>query len=249
MRRLLIALVALIPLAGQAAPTVGQLYRTGGDVEVYRAGQTLPAVAGSGVEVGDEYVTDLGQAAALRMSDDQLVAIGATSRFQVVSYQFGKAGEVEADHARYRLDSGSVRMISGLIAKRRPGSVVLETPHGDITTLGTDYIAGVCGAGCAAPGIYISVNSGSVTVSGGGGSQTAAAGQVAFVPAGGGAPSLVASLPPQFIPVPDPAVIMLTAVIPGGTLRLEAVPVRVVITDPICDPEASPTLPECTANR
>lgn len=245
MRRLLIALVALIPLAGQAAPTVGQLYRTGGDVEVYRAGQTLPAVAGSAVEIGDEYVTDLGQAAALRMSDDQIVAMGATSRFQVVSYQFGKFGkfgEVEADHARYRLDSGSVRMISGLIAKQRPGSVILETPYGDIATVGTDYIAGVCGGGCAAPGAYISVNSGSVTVSGGSGSQAASAGQIVFVPAGGGAPSLVASLPPEFIPVPDPAVIMLAAIIPGGSLRIE-------VTGAICDAAASPTTPECTASR
>jgi len=257
MRRLLIALVALLPLAGQAGPSVGQVFKTGGDVEVFRSGRTLsssagdievfrngqlaPAAPGSAVEVGDVFVTGPGQAAALRMSDDQTISLGASSRFQVVSYQFDSQDRA-GNHARYRLESGSARMISGLISKQRSGSVVLETAYGEVTTVGTDYIVGICDVACESPGFYISVNAGSVTVSGDGVSQTASMGQIIFIAAAGGSPVLVASLPSGFLPAPDPAVIILSAIIPGSTLRLD-------VAGPICDGEASPTTPECTASR
>lgn len=241
MRRLLILILALLPFAGQAGSSVGQLYKTGGTIDISRAGRTVMADTGSPLEVGDTLEVGLGEAAALRMADDEVVSLGASTRFQLLSYQFNP-GDRSGNHARYRLESGTARLISGLIAQQRPGAVVLESDYGMVSTLGTDYSASVCGVGCVAPGIYVSVNSGKVTVSTPAGSQTASAGQIVFVAAVGGAPVLVASLPAGLIPAPDPTPLLLTAGILGSTLRIE-------FTASVCDEAASPTLPECTASR
>lgn len=243
MRRLLILMLALAPLAGQAAGTVGQLFQSGSSTEVNRLGRVVQAQSGSGVEIGDQFNTALGEAAALRMADEEVISLAASSSFQVLSYQFDPSGGA-GSHARYRLDSGSARLISGLIAKRQPGAVVLETPHGEFSTQGTDYLAGLCGADCdGPPGVYVAINSGAVTARSSGGSLTASAGQIVFVAAGGGAPVLVPAMPKKVAVAPNPAELMLAIAIPGGgTLRLE-------VTTGVCDVPSSPTLPECTDAR
>lgn len=240
--RLILLLLALAPLAGYADAPAGQLFQAGGFVDIDRAGREFPARSGLPISVGDRLQVQKKGNAALRMADEELISLAERSRFEVLDYRFDPSGR-SPSHAHYRLEAGSVRMISGLIAQRQPESVVLETPVATVRTVGTDYAAGVCGAGCDSPGVFVAVNSGSAVVANGAGSQAAGAGQIVFVPAGGGAPSLVAALPANLAMAPDPAALMVAANIPGGSsLRIE-------LTGSVSDCQASPSQPDCTANR
>lgn len=240
--RLILLLLVLLPFASHADAPAGQLFQAGGFVDVGRDGREFPARSGLPVSVGDRLQVHKKGNAALRMADEELISLAEHSRFEILDYRFDPSGR-SPSQARYRLEAGSVRMISGLIAQRQPESVVLETPLAAIRTVGTDYSAGVCGAGCDSPGVFVVINSGSAVVANGAGSQAAGAGQIVFVPAGGGAPTLVASLPANLAMAPDPAALMVAANIPGGSsLRIE-------VTGSVSDCQASPSQPDCTANR
>jgi len=242
MRRLLIPMFALLPLAAPAALSVGQLYKAGGSIDINRDGQMVVADTGSPIQGGDALDIGSGEAAALRMADDEVVSLGASTRFQVLDYQFNPRNSAD-NRARYRLDAGSARLISGLIATQKLGGTVLEGEFGEVSSQGGDYTAFVAGAGCSAPGMFVQVNAGQAAVQSAGVTQTAKAGQVVVIPSAGSPPSLVSSLPACLIPAPDPTGLLLAAGLPGGsTLRIE-------FTASVCDEAASPTLPECTASR
>ena len=173
------------------------------------------------------------------MADDSIVVLGESSDLLIDQYQFSAAAPATGN-ARYVLQSGSVRLVSGVMAKKRPGSVVLSTPYGDITTIGTDFVAGVCGSGCgAAPGLYVEVKSGQVQVAGPDGVKAASSGQIIKVSAGG---SEAAAAVPAFM-----------ADLSGGSLsaRFDAVEpstlrIRVDTQDflgGVVDPPASPSEP------
>lgn len=156
--------------------TIGQVLDASGEISsgtvALQAGQRVPALA--------HLISGNASFAKLRMQDDSLIALGESSNFQIEQYRFNYQGAgAEASGARYVLNSGSVRMVSGAMSRLRPGSVVLATPYGDITTLGTDYSVGVCAAGCVnKPGLYISVKSGRVSVSDSKGVTVISSGQI-----------------------------------------------------------------------
>lgn len=158
------------------AQTIGQVLDASGQVSsgavVLKAGQRVPVAA--------QLVSGSKSFAKLRMQDDSLIALGESSNFQIEKYRFNHQGAAtEASSARYVLNSGSVRMVSGVMSRLNPGSVVLATPYGDITTLGTDYTVGICAAGCASkPGLYISVKSGRVSIAGSQGVTVVSSGEV-----------------------------------------------------------------------
>lgn len=142
---------------------IGQVLDASGQI----SSGTVALQVGQRVSASAHLISGNASFAKLRMQDDSLIALGESSNFQIEQYRFNYQGVgAESSSARYVLNSGSVRMVSGAMSSLRPGSVVLATPYGDITTLGTDYSVGVCAAGCVnQPGLYISVKSGRVSVS------------------------------------------------------------------------------------
>lgn len=239
MRRLLIPLL-LVSLSGAAvAAPAGQMFQLAGAVGVVRDGRLLPAQAGGPLKVGDVLHLDASEAAALRMDDEELISLAESTRFAIVEHRFDPAAS-SGNRARYRLESGSARLISGRIARQQPGSVILDSDYGQVSTVGTDYTAGICAA-CTPAGLYVSVHSGSVKVTTATGSIVASAGQVVFV-AAGAAPTMVSAAPPGLLLPPDPAAMMLSGVAEIG-------PVRIEVTGSVCDPAASPSQPDCSSGR
>ncbi|MES2884646.1 MAG: FecR domain-containing protein [Pseudomonadota bacterium] len=158
------------------AQTIGQVLNASGQV----SSGTMALRTGQPVLTAAHLISGNSSFAKLRMQDDSLIALGESSDFQIEQYLFRyQAAAVETSRARYVLNSGSVRMVSGAMSRLNPGSVVLATPYGDITTLGTDYSVGVCAAGCPSqPGLYVSVKSGRVRISGSRGVIVVGSGEV-----------------------------------------------------------------------
>lgn len=242
MRSLLALTLSLTPLFAHAAG-IGRVVEASGDVQIMQADAPVPLKAGSLLETRQPLTVGSGSMAVLQMDDDEVISLGADARFEVLDYQFDPKSQT-GNSARYRLDGGTARLISGVIARQQPGSVLLETPYGLVSTVGTDYGVRVCaaGAGCGAPGVYVTVNSGQVKVSSPRGSQTANAGQIVFSASIDAAPVLVASLPNGLGLAPDPEPFLLAAGVGVGPLRIE-------ITSSVCDPLATPSTPTCSAGR
>lgn len=242
MRSLLVLTLSLVPVLGYAA-SIGRVVEARGSAASDQGGVVTPLKPGSLIELQQSLDIPARSFAVLRMDDDEVVSLGENSRFEVLDYQFDT--RVSAGNAaRYRLEAGSARLMSGVIARQQPGSVVLETPYGKVTTVGTDYSVRVCaaGAGCGAPGVYVTIKDGKVKVSGDKGSQDGVAGQIVFLPAATSIPVLIAALPEGTEFPPDPEPFLLAA---GGSVG----PVRIEITGSVCDPAASPSTPECSSNR
>lgn len=242
MRSLLVLTLGLAPLFAYAA-TVGRVVETNGNVEVSQSGASAPIKSGGVIEVGQSLAVGQGSLAVLQMDDDEVVSLGANARFEVQEYRFDPKSQT-GNSARYRLEGGSARLISGVIARQQPGAVQLDTPYGQVSTVGTDYSVRVCsaGTGCGAPGVYVTVNSGKVKVSNPRGSQTGTNGQIVYIAGLDVVPVLVAALPRDLDGAPDPEPFLLAAGAGVGPLRIE-------ITSSVCDPAASPSTPTCSSGR
>jgi FecR protein len=153
------------------------------------------AKTGAPVQIGDALVTGADGAERIRLSDDTLILLGSNSRFSVDRYQF-QPGAADQSEAHYVLSSGTVRIVSGVMTKLKPGAVSLTTPYGEIKPIGTDYIVGVCSENCGGPaGLYVNVRSGKVQLDNGGGSRTVSAGDLVHVATSNGSPVPPAQLP------------------------------------------------------
>lgn len=242
MRSLLVLTLSLVPMLGYAA-SVGRVVEARGEAAGEQSGIVTPLKPGSLIELQQSLDIPARSFAVLRMDDDEVVSLGENSRFEVLHYQFDTRVST-GNAARYRLEAGSARLMSGVIARQKPGSVVLETPYGEITTVGTDYSTRLCAAGadCGPAGLYVTVKEGRVNVVGAKGSQEGAAGQIIYVASDTGVPTLLSALPGGALSPPDPEPFLLAAGVSVG-------PVRIEITGSVCDPAASPSTPECSSGR
>lgn len=156
------AVILFLSILGFSIPSlaanVGRVFDVRGDVV---AGAT-PVKLGGSVVSEHHYLTDGGAWMKARMADDSIVVVGEESDLVIDRYVF-RSPEPGRDEAQYTLGRGSLRMVSGVMSKQRPGSVLLVTEFGSLTTVGTDYLAGICGSGCSdAPGLYVQVLQGLV---------------------------------------------------------------------------------------
>lgn len=157
MRAFLLLATLCVSVPSMAA-NVGRVFDVRGGVVV---GAT-PVKPGGFVVSEQHYVTDDGAWMKARMADDAILVVGDESDVVIDRYVF-RSPEPGRDEAQYTLGRGSLRMVSGVMSKQRPGSVVLTTEFGNLTTVGTDYLAGICGNGCPdAPGLYVQVLQGLV---------------------------------------------------------------------------------------
>ena len=148
--RLAYALLAgaclLIPVRAQTAavPTtapataVGVVKRSQGEVSIERAGQRQPAAAGTAVMTGDTLRTGPGGAAGITLRDDTLMTLGPDSELVINSFAFDAT-----THDGTLLTSlwqGTLHMITGLIAKKTPERVNVQTRTVVLGARGTEFI-------------------------------------------------------------------------------------------------------------
>lgn len=117
----------------------GVLKSVQGEVQLHRAdGQVRAARSGDLVHVVDRLSTGPDAGASLRLRDGTVLILGPHSQLDLKQYQFNTT--THEGNIFVSLLRGSLRMVSGLIAKKQPEAVRIDTQTATIGIRGTDFI-------------------------------------------------------------------------------------------------------------
>ncbi|RYF77682.1 MAG: hypothetical protein EOO29_20995, partial [Comamonadaceae bacterium] len=86
----------------------------------------------------DRIQTGANSGASLRLRDGTVLVIGPQSQLDLKQYQFNTT--THDGNILLSLLQGSMRMVSGLIAKKQPEAVRVDTQTATIGIRGTDFI-------------------------------------------------------------------------------------------------------------
>lgn len=109
-----------------------------GEVTVVRGDTSSPAAVGAGVRVADRIVTGPDGAASFTLQDGTILSVGPESVLVLSNFHFDST--TREGNILVRLARGTLRMVTGLIAKLRPREVQITTPTAVIGVRGTDFI-------------------------------------------------------------------------------------------------------------
>jgi len=137
------AIFAILVLA--AAPAIaadaGLIKVSKGNVQIQRAGNTIPATVGTAVHTSDVIVTGADGSAGITFTDNSLVSVGPGSVFAIDKYRFDTtthAGEFEGN-----LKQGKLAAVSGKMVKQSPESMKIRTPSAVMGVRGTEFVVQV----------------------------------------------------------------------------------------------------------
>ncbi|MBL8379428.1 MAG: FecR domain-containing protein [Burkholderiales bacterium] len=156
------------PTATPAAPPAaaveaGSIERVAGSVLISVGGVSRAARQGERLNVGELLITEAGAEALLRLRDQSTLALRPASRVLVSDLRLQDPG---GDALATNLLRGSLRYVSGLIARARPQGVVFRTPTATVGIRGTDFeIAIVPDGERDRAGVYNFVHDGQTNVS------------------------------------------------------------------------------------
>ena len=119
----------------------GTLKAIQGDVTLVKGSNRLTAATGDGVVQSDKIVTGPNSAASLVLRDGTALVIGPNSQVSLARFEY----ESTTQKGSLLVDvlQGTIRMISGLIAKIDPEQVKVKTPTVVVGVRGTDFIVEV----------------------------------------------------------------------------------------------------------
>lgn len=110
-----------------------------GDVQLLSAtGVARPAVPGDALAAVDRIVTGPASSASVVLRDDTTLVVGPSSRLDLKEFHFNST--THDGGMLVSLLRGSMRMITGLIGKKNPDAVRVETQTATIGIRGTDFI-------------------------------------------------------------------------------------------------------------
>ncbi len=119
------------------ALSIGAVERLDGTVTVTPAGEAARALAqGDAVREGDLIITATHSEALIKLRDDTTLALRQNSHMRLAQFKFDKA---PTDSFVTNLLKGTVRKVSGLIARSQPRNVSVTTPTATIGIRGTDF--------------------------------------------------------------------------------------------------------------
>ncbi len=116
---------------------IGSIERVNGTVTVTPATQPArPAREGEAVREGDLITTQANSETLIKLRDETTLSVRQNSQLRLVEYRFERA---PSDGFVANLLKGSLRKVSGLIARAQPRNVRLTTPTATVGIRGTDY--------------------------------------------------------------------------------------------------------------
>ena len=129
--------------AAQAAPaTVGApagiVKRSVGKVTLERAGQTIVVQPGQVLQVGDTLRSGPASAAGITLRDDTLLTTGPDSQLQITSVAFDAL--TQDGNLLASLWRGTLAVVTGLISKRTPDNIKVQTRTVVLGARGTEFI-------------------------------------------------------------------------------------------------------------
>ncbi len=180
------ALVALAILTAGAGAQAARILVVNGHIQIQRGDKTIPAVVGSRLRTGDEFVSEAGAEALVRFDDGARLALRSESRLLVKELKL--KGPSAGRQKTIRLLKGGLRYISGKATVKN--RVTFETTTATVGIRGTDIELAISEdpVNTDPAGTYLKVNTGLATMEAVDGTQVDVdPGQVAF----GGEPELV----------------------------------------------------------
>ena len=179
-----------------ADATGGVRFQVGTDApQAVRAGRPVP--------IGALVITDDDASAALRFSDGQVVVLGESTRFRIVSCQFNPQ-QLDKSGVFLNLIEGSARLVMGAIGQHNPALIRIQVGTGTVAGMQSPDGARGGDAGVSVLGTVtlLAVTQGQVSLTlPSGQSMQVAAGQAAMVEANGavrqGSAAQIASLANQ----------------------------------------------------
>ena len=129
--------------AAAPAPTPGDdrqgTFKTmQGQITHAHDGRSGPAQVGDALWEGDRVSSGPKSAAAITLRDGTVLSIGPDSSVDLAQFQFEPT--THEGNVLIALAKGSLRLVTGLIAKLRPEQVKVTTPTTVIGVRGTDFI-------------------------------------------------------------------------------------------------------------
>lgn len=109
-----------------------------GDVTVVSGNMRSAAVVGGGLQAADRIVTGADSAAAVILKDGTMLSIGPNSSVDLAEFHFNTT--THEGNMLLSLARGSMRVVTGLLAKLNPEQVKVTTPTTVIGVRGTDFI-------------------------------------------------------------------------------------------------------------
>ena len=180
------ALTATLLLAPSMSAHAARVTALSGLIQIFRGDRLLPAVVGSRLRVGDEFVSEGDSEAVVRFDDGARMALRADSRLQVTALKL--KGMAAARQKTIKILKGGLRYISGKSTVK--SQVAFTTSTATIGIRGTDIEIAVSEDAVSndPAGTYLKVNTGVATMEASDGTQVEVdAGQIAF----GGLPEVV----------------------------------------------------------
>jgi hypothetical protein len=116
----------------------GLVKRVSGSANLDRSGATVLLAAGDTVRAGDVLRTGANSSIGIALTDDTLLTIGPNSELQVTAFTFDSTtqdGNLLASVWR-----GTVAFVTGLIAKKAPENVRVQTRTVVLGVRGTEFI-------------------------------------------------------------------------------------------------------------
>jgi hypothetical protein len=118
--------------------------RSTGAVTLQRAGQLLPAQPGTLVMVGDTLRTGPDGAAGITLADDTLMTTGPNSELVISGFAFNPT--TQDGNLLASLWRGTLHMVTGLVGKKAPEQVKVQTRTVVLGVRGTEFIVDATGA-------------------------------------------------------------------------------------------------------
>lgn len=116
----------------------GTFKTVAGDVTVVRGKVSSAAIVGDALRTGDRILTGADSAVAITLRDDTVLSIGPDSIVDLTEFSFDTT--TQEGSVLISLLRGSLRMVTGMIAKLKPEQVRVTTPTTVIGVRGTDFI-------------------------------------------------------------------------------------------------------------
>ncbi len=131
-----------------AAPSIDQALRSGtfksvvGNVRVQSAnGVQREATSGSALSVLERVITGADGSAAVTLRDGTVITVGPGSNVSISAFSFEPT--TQSGNLLVNVLEGSIRMLTGLLAKVNPQSIQVQTPTSLVGVRGTDFIVEV----------------------------------------------------------------------------------------------------------
>jgi hypothetical protein len=116
----------------------GLVKRVLGSVTLERAGALQPAQPGLAVRNGDQLRTGAQSAAAITLADDTLLTAGADSHLVINAFAYDAT--TQDGNLLLQLWRGTLAVVSGLIAKKTPENMKVQTRTVVLGVRGTEFI-------------------------------------------------------------------------------------------------------------